>query len=210
MQGLIQAHRRSEVTQNLQARPATACAGAWLSWDRRHLIQCIEEDDTARSARPRAPRPHPARLFVSCADSQARGRYNLSQDHGRLYISYRRTPSVHTHGGGLKHTGQHEGRPCRLCPEDGIFARIRGRRGHILSSPGSQYISSKFAACSAAHDVRLSVGRTGSCHDNALAKSFFATLKNEWYYHKRLLDASTTKHKAHEFNRVVLQPLPPA
>jgi putative transposase len=47
--------------------------------------------------------------------------------------------------------------------------------------------------------VRLSVGRTGSCHDNALAESLFATLKNEWYYHKRLFDASTTKHKAHEF-----------
>ncbi|NLH91505.1 MAG: transposase family protein [Atopobium sp.] len=147
---------------------------------------------------------------MSHPDSQARGRYNLSQDHGRLYISYRRTRSVHTHGGGLKHTGQHEGRPCRLCPEDGIFARIRGQRGHILSSPGSQYISSELAACSAAHDVRLSVGRTGSCHDNALAESLFATLKNEWYYHKRLSDASTTKHKAHEFNRVVLQPRSPA
>ncbi|RRF98539.1 MAG: hypothetical protein DUD39_09150 [Coriobacteriaceae bacterium] len=155
-------------------------------------------------------RPHPARLFVSCADSQARGRYNLSQDHGRFHISYRRAPSVHAHGGGLKHTGQHEGRACRLCPEDGIFARIRGQRGHIPSSPGSQYISSELTACSAAHDVRLSVGRTGSCHDNALAESLFATLKNEWYYHKRLLDASTTKHKAHEFNRVILQPLPPA
>ncbi|RRF99481.1 MAG: hypothetical protein DUD39_03985 [Coriobacteriaceae bacterium] len=155
-------------------------------------------------------RPHPVRLFVSHSDSQARGRYNLSQDHGRFHISYRRAPSVHTHSGGLKHTGQHEGRPCRLCPEDGIFARIRGRRGHILSSPGSQYTSSELTACSAVHDVRLSVGRTGSCHDNAVAESFFATLKNEWYYHKRLFDASTTKHKAHEFNRVVLQPLPPA
>lgn len=31
------------------------------------------------------------------------------------------------------------------------------------------------------HDVRLSVGRTGSCHDNAVAESFFATLKNEMY-----------------------------
>ena len=40
------------------------------------------------------------------------------------------------------------------------------------------------------------MGRTGSCHDNAVAESLFATLKNEWYYHKRLLDASTTKHKA--------------
>ncbi|RRF99482.1 MAG: hypothetical protein DUD39_03990 [Coriobacteriaceae bacterium] len=47
--GLIQAHRRSKVTQNLQARPATACKGAWSSWDRRHLIQCLQEDDTART-----------------------------------------------------------------------------------------------------------------------------------------------------------------
>jgi putative transposase len=78
------------------------------------------------------------------------------------------------------------------------------------SDRGSQYTSSEFAAWAAAHDVRLSVGRTGSCHDNALAESLFATLKNEWYYHKRLSDASTTKHKAHEFNRVVLQSLPPA
>lgn len=176
----------------------------------RHLIQCLQEDDAARSARPRAQRPHPVRLFVSCADSQAYGRYNLSQDHGRLYIYRRRTRSVHTHGGGLKHTGQHEGRACRLCPEDGIFARIRGRRGHILSSADSQYTSSELTACSAEHDVRLSVGRTGSYHDNTVAKSLFATLKNEWYYLERLFDVSTTKHKAHEFNRVVLKPLPPA
>ena len=31
------------------------------------------------------------------------------------------------------------------------------------------------------HEVRLSVGRTGSCHDNAVAESFFATLKNNMY-----------------------------
>ena len=98
-----------------------------------------------------------------------------------------------------------------------VFAlKMAYSRGYVAggaifhSDRGSQYTSSEFAACSAAHDVRLSVGRTGSCHDNAVTESFFATLKNEWYYHKRLLDASTTKHKAHEFNRVVLQPLPPA
>lgn len=44
--------------------------------------------------------------------------------------------------------------------------------------------------------MRLSVGRTGSCHDNAVAESFFGTLKNEWYHHERLTDASTTKHRA--------------
>ena len=43
------------------------------------------------------------------------------------------------------------------------------------------------------------MGRTGSCHDNAVAESFFGTLKNEWYHHERLTDASTTKHRATGF-----------
>jgi len=34
----------------------------------------------------------------------------------------------------------------------------------------------------ASHGVRLSVGRTGSCHDNAVAESFFGTFKNEFYH----------------------------
>ncbi len=40
--------------------------------------------------------------------------------------------------------------------------------------------SGKHWACLAAdHDVRLSVGRTGSCWDNALAESWFGSLKTE-------------------------------
>ena len=67
------------------------------------------------------------------------------------------------------------------------------------SDRGSQYTSALFAAWAEAHDVRLSVGRTGSCHDNAVAESFFGTLKNEWLHHERLMDAETTKHLAIEF-----------
>ncbi|MFJ8013775.1 integrase core domain-containing protein [Streptomyces sp. NPDC096339] len=40
-------------------------------------------------------------------------------------------------------------------------------------------------ALAAAHDIRLSVGRTGVCWDNALAESFFATLKNELVSQRR-------------------------
>ena len=67
------------------------------------------------------------------------------------------------------------------------------------SDRGSQHASAELAAWAAAHDVRLSVGRTGSCHDNAVAESFFGTLKNEWYRHERPSDASTARHRAIEF-----------
>ena len=46
---------------------------------------------------------------------------------------------------------------------------------------GSRYTSSILARWARKHGVRLSVGRTGSCHDNAVAESFFGSLKNEWY-----------------------------
>lgn len=49
------------------------------------------------------------------------------------------------------------------------------------SDRGAQYTSRLLAGWAAANGVRLSVGRTGSCHDNAVAESFFATLKNEMY-----------------------------
>lgn len=47
------------------------------------------------------------------------------------------------------------------------------------SDRGSNYTSTQFATKLAALGITQSVGRTGSCFDNALAESFFATLKNE-------------------------------
>jgi putative transposase len=47
------------------------------------------------------------------------------------------------------------------------------------SDRGSNYTSTEFADTLAALDVRQSVGRTGVCFDNAMAESFFGTLKNE-------------------------------
>jgi len=57
-------------------------------------------------------------------------------------------------------------------PPDAIFHSDRG----------SQYVSLAFATFCAHQRVRTSVGRTGVCWDNAVAESFFATLKNEMYY----------------------------
>lgn len=49
------------------------------------------------------------------------------------------------------------------------------------SDRGAQYTSRLMAERAEGRGVRLSVGRTGSCNDNAVAESFFATLKNEMY-----------------------------
>jgi putative transposase len=50
------------------------------------------------------------------------------------------------------------------------------------SDRGTQYTSSEFRTVLANYQVLPSVGRTGVCWDNALAESFFASLKNELVY----------------------------
>lgn len=47
------------------------------------------------------------------------------------------------------------------------------------SDRGCQYTSAQFSALADDLDVRLSVGRKGQCWDNAVAESFFATIKAE-------------------------------
>jgi transposase InsO family protein len=47
------------------------------------------------------------------------------------------------------------------------------------SDRGSNYTSAEFAETLTGLGIRQSVGRTGSCYDNAMAESFFGTLKNE-------------------------------
>lgn len=50
------------------------------------------------------------------------------------------------------------------------------------SNRGSQYTSARFAEYAASIDVRLSVGEVGVCWDNAVAESFFSTLKLHLMY----------------------------
>jgi len=47
------------------------------------------------------------------------------------------------------------------------------------SDRGVQYASGAFRAVLAAHGIAPSMSRTGNCYDNAVAESFFATLKRE-------------------------------
>ncbi|GIM98198.1 IS3 family transposase [Paractinoplanes toevensis] len=47
------------------------------------------------------------------------------------------------------------------------------------SDRGCQYTSAQHARLAAAHGIRLSTGRRGQCWDNAVAESFFSTIKTE-------------------------------
>ena len=47
------------------------------------------------------------------------------------------------------------------------------------SGRGCQYTSAEFATLATGCEVTLSTGRTGQCWDNALAESFFASIKGE-------------------------------
>jgi transposase InsO family protein len=77
---------------------------------------------------------------------------------------------------------------------DALTAACRQRRPTrpviFHSDRGCQYTSQQFAALATEFGVRLSVGRTGQCWDNALAESFFATIKRE------LLDTRTWPSRA--------------
>ncbi len=66
---------------------------------------------------------------------------------------------------------------------DALTNAVAARNPHpgliFHSDRGCQYTSAEFAAAATDRLVRLSVGRTGQCWDNALAESFFASLKGE-------------------------------
>jgi len=58
-----------------------------------------------------------------------------------------------------------------------------------------QYTSAQYRRLADQHGVRLSVGRRGQCWDNAVAESFFATIKTE-LLNRRTWPTRTAVHKA--------------
>jgi len=71
----------------------------------------------------------------------------------------------------------------------------RPRPGLIFHSDrGSQYTSEAFRTLLDQHDIRQSLSRPGQCWDNAVAESFFSTLKQELVYRLPLptLEAART------------------
>ncbi len=81
-------------------------------------------------------------------------------------------------------------------------AKARGyvAEGAIFhSDKGAQYTSRLLAEWAQDNSVRLSCSRTGNCHDNAVAESFFATLKNEMYHRRSFATRAQAKTAVIEF-----------
>lgn len=53
------------------------------------------------------------------------------------------------------------------------------------SDRGCQYTSADYRKALESHGITASMSRTGNCWDNAVAESFFGTLKNELIYRRR-------------------------
>ena len=73
------------------------------------------------------------------------------------------------------------------------------------SDRGSNYTSADFGETLKGLGIRQSVGRTGICYDNALAESFFATLKNERVPSHRIPDPRTRTQRHCQIHRTPLQ-----
>jgi len=74
---------------------------------------------------------------------------------------------------------------CRR-PEEGLI---------LHSDRGSQYVSDEYVELVKEHSFQRSMGRTGSCYDNAVTESFFHTLKTEhinFFRYESRLDARTS------------------
>ena len=77
------------------------------------------------------------------------------------------------------------------------------RAGAVFHSDrGAQYTSAEFSLCCKQNQIRVSVGRTGVCWDNAVAESFFASLKNEMYHRDRFFTRAQARRAVAEYIEV--------
>ena len=70
------------------------------------------------------------------------------------------------------------------------------------SDRGSQYTSSTFRELLGKHHIRQSLSRPRQCWDNAVAESFFATLKTELVYRTKLPTIEAARTAVFEYIEV--------
>lgn len=67
---------------------------------------------------------------------------------------------------------------------------------------GNQYASKAHRALLKTHKIQQSMSRKGDCWDNAVAESFFHTLKTELIYHERYQKREQARHSIFEYIEV--------
>ncbi|MFG1711314.1 IS3 family transposase [Nonomuraea sp. M3C6] len=83
---------------------------------------------------------------------------------------------------------------------DMAAARIEMPDGAIFHSDrGSQYTSIEFGETLGKYHISQSVGRTGSCFDNAMAESFFGKLKTEMVHHRAFATRAEARREVIRF-----------
>ena len=81
------------------------------------------------------------------------------------------------------------------------------RRGHVEgvivhSDQGSTYASGDYRRQLARHHLICSMARKGECLDNAVAESFFGSLKNEWVHHEDYRTREQARQRIFEYIEV--------
>lgn len=72
----------------------------------------------------------------------------------------------------------------------------------VHSDCGSQYCSDAYQALIKQYQLKCSMSRRGNCWDNAVAESFFHTLKTELIDEMQYLTKAETKQKIFEYLEV--------
>jgi putative transposase len=75
------------------------------------------------------------------------------------------------------------------------------------SDRGNHYTSTRYQSVLAAHGMRWSMSRIANCHDNAVAESFFSTLKNEQTLHDRYRTRADARAAIFEFIELFYNPV---
>ncbi len=80
----------------------------------------------------------------------------------------------------------------------------RGKVNDVIvhSDQGSTYASSGYQQQFSKNNLRCSMSRKGECLDNAVAESFFGTLKNELVYHEDYRTRAKAKQSIFEYIEV--------
>jgi len=82
-----------------------------------------------------------------------------------------------------------------------------GARGLVHHSDrGSQYASYEFQNILQSYDMLCSMSRKGNCYDNAVAESFFHSLKTEWVHHCRYRTRQEAKTSIFEYIETFYNP----